>query len=561
METYQSIQNSVISYGTNTATVIDDLSYTYHGNQATNINDLSNNFAGYEGGGWPIDYDANGNMTRMLDKGIFGIEYNHLSLPNSISIDRNGYENLYTTTLYKADGSKLRKNTVSTVTGFRNSTVTTEITDYLDGFQYKNTKMEVLGGGSPGDLELLLVAPVETSRAMEIEAFSLEDLIEPADPRIINPIGGITATVKTQDLQFFPTAEGFYDYQKDQYIYQYKDHLGNARVSFGRNSAGVLEITDANDYYPFGMNHLKTGNAFFGGSYKAYKYQGQELQETGFYSFKWRNYMPDVGRFFNIDPLAEKYPYNSTYAFQENKLGLGVELEGLELLKSQTGFFAIHGNAMKVKRAPMSQTNSNGQATFTAGDVGLTTSGYNPNGARISSGTTGLRQDSYKYDGPVADVVQMQNTRDKISTKVRQSFKTTKTGSEMWNLKQQAADNAISASSGVKELVKLGKLAVNIPDAFKSLNEYTQAVKDVQTVQAQAMTMDQAIKYVDGSGIDMNTQTRNNVVNFVFDGTLPPGTDTQNGLIIQNGLQILRNNNITVQPSPEQEETNRKIRQ
>jgi len=29
--------------------------------------------------------------------------------------------------------------------------------------------------------------------------------------------------------------------------------------------------------------------------------------------------------------LAEKYAYNSTYAFQENKLGLGRELEGLEL--------------------------------------------------------------------------------------------------------------------------------------------------------------------------------------------------------------------------------------
>ncbi|AZA62818.1 DUF6443 domain-containing protein [Chryseobacterium indoltheticum] len=329
-------RTSVFSIGTNIATVIDDLSYTYNGNQATNINDLSNNFAGYEGGGWPIDYDANGNMTRMFDKGIFGIEYNHLSLPNSISIDRNGYENLYTTTLYRADGSKLRKNTVSTVTGFRNSTVTTEITDYLDGFQYKNTKMEVLGGGSPGDLELLFVAPVETSRAMEIEAFSLEDLIEPSDPGIINPIGGITANVKTQDLQFFPTAEGFYDYQKDQYIYQYKDHLGNARVSFGKNSAGVLEITDANDYYPFGMNHLKTGNAFFGGSYKSYKYQGQELQETGFYSFKWRNYMPDVGRFFNIDPLSEKYAYQSHYNFSENRVIDGRELEGLEWVRSTT---------------------------------------------------------------------------------------------------------------------------------------------------------------------------------------------------------------------------------
>ncbi|MFP3596102.1 hypothetical protein [Chryseobacterium sp. SIMBA_029] len=45
--------------------------------------------------------------------------------------------------------------------------------------------------------------------------------------------------------------------------------------------------------------------------------------------------MPDVGRFFNIDPLAEKYQYNSTYAFQENKMGLGKELEGAELLEER----------------------------------------------------------------------------------------------------------------------------------------------------------------------------------------------------------------------------------
>ncbi len=48
----------------------------------------------------------------------------------------------------------------------------------------------------------------------------------------------------------------------------------------GDNSAELkdrcLEITDANDYYPFGMNHLKTGNAFLGGSYKDYKYNGKE---------------------------------------------------------------------------------------------------------------------------------------------------------------------------------------------------------------------------------------------------------------------------------------------
>jgi len=84
----------------------------------------------------------------------------------------------------------------------------------------------------------------------------------------------------------------------------------SVRISFTRNSQSqAIEITDANDYYPFGMNLLKTGSAMFGqSSYRNYKFQEQELQETGFYSFKWRNYMPDVGRFFNIDPLVEKYP-------------------------------------------------------------------------------------------------------------------------------------------------------------------------------------------------------------------------------------------------------------
>lgn len=35
----------------------------------------------------------------------------------------------------------------------------------------------------------------------------------------------------------------------------------------------------------------------------------------------------------SIDPLAEKYAYNSPYAFQENKMGMGRELEGLELVE------------------------------------------------------------------------------------------------------------------------------------------------------------------------------------------------------------------------------------
>ncbi|WP_291872391.1 RHS repeat-associated core domain-containing protein [Chryseobacterium sp.] len=82
--------------------------------------------------------------------------------------------------------------------------------------------------------------------------------------------------------------------------------MGNTRLTFARTTAGVLEFVDKNDYYPFGMNHLKSGNAFFGaGSYKNYKYNGKELQETGMYDYGARFYMPDIGRWGVVDPLAE----------------------------------------------------------------------------------------------------------------------------------------------------------------------------------------------------------------------------------------------------------------
>ncbi|WP_317173655.1 RHS repeat-associated core domain-containing protein, partial [Flavobacterium sp. ANB] len=87
------------------------------------------------------------------------------------------------------------------------------------------------------------------------------------------------------------------------------------------------------NYYPFGLKH-KGYNDYVATNNK-YKYQGQERQDElglNWDSFKWRNYDPAIGRFMCIDPLAQKYTYNSTYAFQENKMGLGRELEGLELV-------------------------------------------------------------------------------------------------------------------------------------------------------------------------------------------------------------------------------------
>ncbi|WP_294203633.1 RHS repeat-associated core domain-containing protein, partial [uncultured Chryseobacterium sp.] len=291
-------RTSVLEYGSTTPTKIDDLEYIYDAQNKSNklitLNDNSFNPTGYEGGGMEIKYDVNGNMTEMPDK-TMTIRYNYLNLPSVVDMIIDFPFNVEYS--YRADGVKLRKKSTSTVAGYNTITTTVKDADYLDGFQYnKTTSTTTGGGGGPTDPPAEFMAP--QARAMERQAYSLDNFV-PLDP---TPV-----MLKNPDLEFFPTAEGFYDYKKDQYIYQYKDHLGNARVSFGRNSAGNLELVDVNDYYPFGMNHLKSGNAFFGaGSYKNYKYNGKELQETGMYDYGARMYMADIGRWGVVDPLAEK---------------------------------------------------------------------------------------------------------------------------------------------------------------------------------------------------------------------------------------------------------------
>ncbi|MFP3833593.1 RHS repeat-associated core domain-containing protein [Chryseobacterium sp. SIMBA_028] len=97
-------------------------------------------------------------------------------------------------------------------------------------------------------------------------------------------------------------------------------------------------MVDANDYYPFGMNHLKTGNAFFGvGSYKNYKYNGKELQETGMYAMDFRHYMPDIGRFTGMDRLSDIMPDWTPYRFAFNNPSY---------FSDPTGLFEKGGNAL-----------------------------------------------------------------------------------------------------------------------------------------------------------------------------------------------------------------------
>ena len=47
-------------------------------------------------------------------------------------------------------------------------------------------------------------------------------------------------------------------------------------------------------------------------------------------NYTFRMHDPRAGRFLSLDPLQKKYPWNSPYAFSENRVIDAVELEGLE---------------------------------------------------------------------------------------------------------------------------------------------------------------------------------------------------------------------------------------
>jgi RHS repeat-associated protein len=235
--------------------IIDKLAYTYPGNsnQLSKVVDNANNTSGFN--------DAN----------VTGDDYTYDVNGNMISDkNKNITEILYNQLnlpkkitfgtgntieyIYNAAGQKLEKNV-------KEGTTTTN-TSYLGGFQYKDNVLE-----------------------------------------------------------FFPTAEGYVKNTGGalSYVFQYKDHLGNIRLSFAKNpTTQVLEIIEENNYYPFGLKHK--GYNDYVATNNSYKYNGKELQDElglGVYDYGGRNYDPALGRWMNIDPMAEMSrrwsPYNYAY--------------------------------------------------------------------------------------------------------------------------------------------------------------------------------------------------------------------------------------------------------
>ncbi len=130
---------------------------------------------------------------------------------------------------------------------------------------------------------------------------------------------------------------------KNGYLYIYvSNETPNIDVFFDNLQMTQVRgaILEETHYYPFGLVQAGISSkalSFGNPKNKEKTFQGQRLDDEldlNLIQFKWRNHDPQIGRFIEIDPLSEKYEYNSTYAFSENKVTNYVELEGLEAVSA-----------------------------------------------------------------------------------------------------------------------------------------------------------------------------------------------------------------------------------
>jgi YD repeat-containing protein len=201
--------------------------------------------------------------------------------------------------------------------------------------------------------------------------------------------GGATGGIKSHFLQHIAVP-------KNGYLYVYCSNESNINVFFDNvevvhTRGALLEETH---YYPFGLTMSGISSQAANITPNKTKFQGQEFAHKEFsdgsglemYEFKYRMDDCQTGRFWQIDPLSEKYVYNSTYAFSENKVTGHRELEGLEAWNvNQT---------TEDGRTVLTATVSNVNAPFSVTQGGTTT-GFFPNaqmnqqlgGAVVSNGS------------------------------------------------------------------------------------------------------------------------------------------------------------------------------
>jgi RHS repeat-associated protein len=239
-----------------TGTQIDNLTYSYLSNRSNQLSAVTDNTSDTTGfnnrniSGNDYSYDANGNLTKDLNKGITEIEYNLLNLPKTITKDATHSITYY----YDAMGRKLMQEV--------EDGANTTSRYYLDGFEYDNRKELLLIQMDEGVINVSISASV-----FEYE-YHLKDHLGNTRIAFKNSSGTPTITQSADyypfGLQFVPTYMG----GTNKYLYNGKE--------LQDESLGGVNL----DWYDFNL----------------------------------RYYDPKIARWTTVDPKAEKYrrwsPYN-----------------------------------------------------------------------------------------------------------------------------------------------------------------------------------------------------------------------------------------------------------
>ncbi|ANH81284.1 hypothetical protein A8C56_10060 [Niabella ginsenosidivorans] len=278
-----------------------------------------------------VAYDYNGNIKGMLQRGV----YNN----TAIDMDKLVYS-------YLPGSSKLAKVTETGV-----NTKTYGLSDFNDGtngtaddYAYdlngnltkdQNKSISSITYNILNLPEQITVTGKGTiSYQYDAAGNKLQKKVtEGSATKITDYLGGmifensVLQHIGTEEGRMRPTTPTATTFVTDYFL---KDHLGNVRAMVQENKT-LLEETH---YYPFGL--VQRGISTQASGILANKdktFQGQKFDDDlglNYYSYKYRNHDPQIGRFIEIDPLSPKYAHNSPYAFSENKVTTHIELEGLE---------------------------------------------------------------------------------------------------------------------------------------------------------------------------------------------------------------------------------------
>ncbi|MEL6140712.1 MAG: hypothetical protein AAFU67_03755, partial [Bacteroidota bacterium] len=125
----------------------------------------------------------------------------------------------------------------------------------------------------------------------------------------------------------------------NQRLYELNDHLGNNRLVFGDVKLSDLDnaqspivesftadLKSKSEYYAFGMPAVDRNSSDYRFGFQRQEEDDEIKGEGNSVNYKYRMHDVRLGRFLSIDPLAPDYPWNSVYAFSENRVVASIEV-------------------------------------------------------------------------------------------------------------------------------------------------------------------------------------------------------------------------------------------